>query len=188
MLGESVSIRVFTTDWSQSIEHWPELLARYAGEPDLRFLEIGCYEGRTTLWLLEHVLTAPDATITVVDPFPMDGQRDRFNRNVMPYLEAGKVRVWPYRSGDILDKLAHDTFDFAYIDGDHTAQAVLADAVLAWPLLKPGALMVFDDYWWPEKRALESPGIAVDSFAACYALGIARAEPCGVDQYLIVKA
>lgn len=185
-----MSVRVFTTDWSASIEHWPAMFDEHGltGRPGLRFLEVGCFEGRTTLWLLEHVLTAPDATVTVVDPFPMDGQRDRFNRNVMPYLEAGKVRIWPYRSGDILAALGNDAFDFVYIDGDHSARQVLEDAVLAWRLLKPGGLMVFDDYWWPEKSALESPGIAVDAFYTCYWGEIAKRERCGTDQYVIVKA
>ncbi len=38
------------------------------------------------------------------------------------------------------------TFDLVYIDGEHHAASVLEDAVLAFPLLKVGGAMVFDDF------------------------------------------
>lgn len=43
-------------------------------------------------------------------------------------------------------------FDLVYIDGSHMRVDVLVDAVLAWPLLQPGGLMVFDDYEWDRYR------------------------------------
>lgn len=64
--------------------------------------------------------------------------------------------------------MAGEWFDLIYIDGSHEAADVLADAVLAWPLLKPGGLLGFDDYGWrvfpePERR----PAPAVDAFLTC---------------------
>ena len=39
------------------------------------------------------------------------------------------------------------------------------DAVLAWPLLKPGGLVCFDDYgWWVDPAPEKSPKLAVDAF------------------------
>jgi len=56
-------------------------------------------------------------------------------------------------------------FDFVYIDGSHIAKDVLTDACLAWPLLKPNGIMVFDDYAWGQPRdALHRPKIAIDAF------------------------
>lgn len=180
----------FTTDWSDSIAHWPKLFAELClvGRPGLRFLEVGCFEGRTTLWLLDHVLTGPGSSVVVIDPFGHDGQLERFTRNLGGNVGAGRATVRQGESGMVLREHTLGSFDFVYIDGDHSAQAVLADAVLAWPLLRPGAAVVFDDYWWPEKGPLDSPGIAVDAFAACYAREIARAGRCGRDQFLVVKA
>ena len=37
-------------------------------------------------------------------------------------------------------------YDFIYIDGDHTAFAVLEDMVLSWKLLKIGGMLLVDDY------------------------------------------
>ena len=50
-------------------------------------------------------------------------------------------------------------FDFIYIDGSHIAKDVLTDACMAWPLLMPKGLMVFDDYMW--EIWVEVGGIAV---------------------------
>ena len=58
------------------------------------------------------------------------------------------------------------SFDFIYIDGSHTAKNVLTDACMAWPLLKRGGFMVFDDYLWRPLgfTTVQRPKIAIDSF------------------------
>jgi hypothetical protein len=54
-----------------------------------------------------------------------------------------------------------------YVDGSHEAADVLADAVLAWPLLAPGGLLGFDDYKWQKFPEPERcPGVAIDGFLA----------------------
>ena len=62
-------------------------------------------------------------------------------------------------------------FDFIYIDGSHIAKDVLTDACMAWPLLKPKGLMVFDDYLWtPNARdILHRPKLAIDAFVNIFA-------------------
>jgi hypothetical protein len=37
-------------------------------------------------------------------------------------------------------------FDLIYIDGDHSAQGVLRDLVLSWPLLLKSGVMICEDY------------------------------------------
>lgn len=39
-----------------------------------------------------------------------------------------------------------ETFDWIYVDGRHDYDGVLIDWHYAWPLLKKGGVMVFDDY------------------------------------------
>ena len=39
-----------------------------------------------------------------------------------------------------------NNFDLIYIDASHYAPDVLSDAVLAFKLLKPGGILIFDDY------------------------------------------
>jgi hypothetical protein len=45
---------------------------------------------------------------------------------------------------------------------------VLADAVLSWPLLKNGGIMLFDDYLWQQDpRPEHCPRLGIDSFLRC---------------------
>ena len=58
-----------------------------------------------------------------------------------------------------------EIYDFIYIDGDHTAQAVFIDASLAWKALKPGGIMAFDDYLWELDAPINMrPQAAIDLF------------------------
>ena len=116
----------------------------------------------------------------------------------MPHVEGDRLlttflnNIDSYRAncgimrGDsklVLPKLEHGTYDVIYIDGSHTAPNVLADSVLAWPLLKVGGILIWDDYLWElplevyptpltdqqkEKAALLRPKMAIDAFLACY--------------------
>ena len=41
----------FTTDWfSNNIPNWDIVLQDHKHQPNLNFLEVGCWEGRTTNW------------------------------------------------------------------------------------------------------------------------------------------
>ena len=34
----------------------------------------------------------------------------------------------------------------SYVDGDHTSEGAFLDGLLSWNLLRPGGVMIFDDY------------------------------------------
>ena len=58
----------FQADWfSPTIDEWTETLAEYKAKPNVSFLEIGSFEGRSAIWLLENILTDPTAHLTCVD-------------------------------------------------------------------------------------------------------------------------
>ncbi len=143
----------FTQDWfSVNIPNWNLWLARFRGKR-CRFMEIGCFEGRSTVWMLEKILTHPEAQIVCIDPFIIDtdasidtaGAERRFRANTKPWED--KVTLMVRRSEDVLPKF-RSTFDFIYIDGSHLSSDVYLDGILSWPLLNPGGLMVFDDYFF----------------------------------------
>jgi predicted O-methyltransferase YrrM len=164
----------FTQDWfSYNLPVLERLLAPLAGRP-VRALEIGVFEGRSTVWLMEHILTHPDATLTWIDTFAggadhtgldLAGLEQRFRANTAQF--GAKVFGQIGKSQDVLRGMAGEQFDLVYIDGSHEAADVLTDAVLAWPLLRPGGLIGFDDYGWngfPEPE--RCPALAVDAFLA----------------------
>src|SRR5262249_43558528 len=61
--------------------------------------------------------------------------------------------------------IAERKFDIAFIDGSHRSADVYSDAVLTWPMMVHGGLVIFDDYRWTYKPGtLEHPKIGIDSF------------------------
>ena len=63
-----------------------------------------------------------------------------------------------------------EVFDLVYIDGDHTRDAVLVDSLLAWHALRPGGILVWDDYeWGPELPLDQRPKQAIDVFLSLHA-------------------
>lgn len=164
----------FSRDWfSAGAASWAELLKPLAGA-ECHALEIGVFEGMSTVWLLENVLTHPGSTLTYVDTFAggpdhagwdLGGLEARFLANTAAY--RAKLVGHKGTSGDVLPGLPRGRYDFVSVDGSHDAADVLADAVLAWPLLKPGGLVCFDDYgWWIDPAPEKSPKLAVDAFLA----------------------
>jgi hypothetical protein len=56
-------------------------------------------------------------------------------------------------------------FDLVYVDGSHRSDAVLADAVMAFGLLKSDGYMIFDDYLWTQSPdVLDHPKMSIDAF------------------------
>ena len=168
----------FHRDWGGVVrKEWPVMFADlgWVGKPGMEFLEIGCFEGRTTLWLLENVLTDPSSRITVIDTFEGSPEfvsldippdfKDRFLGNVAAHRD--RVKVQEAKSQEILPTLT-DEFDFVFIDGSHKADDVWQDAILVWPLLKSGGVLVFDDYLWGDGSS-DTPRPAVDRFLVEYA-------------------
>jgi predicted O-methyltransferase YrrM len=174
----------FTTDWfSHNIPNWNYILEPFKNKPNLNFLEIGCWEGRATCWLLENILTDKSSKITVVDTFggsPEEtGMKElnlteiltRFKHNTSIYQD--RITINQGYSSTILKQLpSKPQFDFAYIDASHTAYGTLEDAVLTHPLIKPGGIIIFDDYLWKDPNRTsptDSPELGIDCFYNTYA-------------------
>jgi predicted O-methyltransferase YrrM len=164
----------FSRDWfDRHAPTWAELLGPLAGR-ECHALEVGVYEGRSTAWLLANVLTHPAATLTYVDTFAGGAEsagadlthlEARFLANTAAHRQ--KLVARKGRSDEMLRDLPRGRYDFVSIDGSHEAADVLADAVLCWPLLKPGGLVCFDDYeWWIDAAPERSPKLAIDAFLA----------------------
>lgn len=171
----------FTVDWfSHHTPVWQKLLSHLAGKEGLRCLEIGSFEGRSTLWLLENVLTAPSAHLYCIDTFEGgEDQKDlglnlitlqqRFTSNVLPHLSKLTVLKELSQHALPLLQIQNKKFDFIYIDGSHLAPDVLVDSIGAWQCCKSGGLVLWDDYLWsldPDER--RRPKLAIDSFISVF--------------------
>lgn len=144
-------------------------------------LEIGSYEGQSSVWIIENMLTKI-GTLICVDTWEggedhqgidFKAVEDRFEANIKK-AKQGDQKIYKVKGKSVSGLATCITgqyaFDFIYIDGSHIAKDVLTDACMAWPMLKKGGLMVFDDYMWGDTRdILHRPKLAIDAFVNIFA-------------------
>jgi predicted O-methyltransferase YrrM len=185
-VSEIISKGEFDHDWfTVHIPVWNRLLEPLEGRA-ARVLELGSFEGLSTCYLLWRL---PDAHVTCVDIFDwfeIDDLEGRFDRNVA-LVDASRVQRLTGRTRDVLPRLVEEdaTFDFIYVDASHMALDVLVDAALAWKLLRPEGLIVFDDYGLDYDDPMLSPTRAIDAFHTVVASEATRVEAGG--QYALRK-
>lgn len=154
-------------------ELWLEYLSPLRDKPDVRFLEVGSFEGGSAIWFLKNILTHPTATITCIDPFLRAGSEARFDHNVRVAGCGSRLIKIKGRSESVLAALEQASYDAIYIDGNHDALNVLMDAVAGWSLLKQGGIMIFDDYpWRRELPPTKRPQMAIDLFLDVLTAGL----------------
>jgi predicted O-methyltransferase YrrM len=108
------------------------------------FLEIGSYEGRSAVWMLQNILTHPHSTLTCID--------NNANNSIMKLYKnmeyfPNKVRIIQNTSTLALPSLIGQyLFEFIYIDGQHEGYVPLYDMVLAHELLHVNGIVAIDDY------------------------------------------
>lgn len=184
----------FTTDWfSGNIANW-----RYFYDiiRPSRILEIGSWEGRSTIFSIEQMNAYhQQGFITCIDTW--EGGIEN-NKADMPSVEsrffanmAESARRYPsvhvdIRKGTSLQKMAEliaeanvGTYDIAYVDGSHQAPDVLGDLVLAHQLVRVGGMIICDDYLNTSRTGnpLMDTKIAIDAFTNIFynKVGVMRA-------------
>ena len=191
----------FTKDWfNWAPAVWEQLIPHLPGEAGSRkFLEVGSFEGRSTVWIMENMMVDGDYMLCI-DTWEggeehgeedMDAVFNRFRANVQAAREKTGIRSVGHSRETSTKGLAEEliewagTYDFIYIDGSHIAKDVLTDACMAWPLLTPKGMMVFDDYMWGNPRdILHRPKPAIDAFCNIFA---EEAEIVHVGYQLVVR-
>jgi predicted O-methyltransferase YrrM len=159
-----------------NIVHWCVTFSRIFNRADpVHILEIGSWEGRSTLFLLTYFT---QGQLTAVDTWTGGEEhqyynatpelRDieaRFDENLAPCparltkRKGSSLHVLP----QLLDE--QQKFDVVYVDGSHFADDVLTDGITAWRLLKQGGVLIFDDLLWGFYRpARANPAWAIKLF------------------------
>jgi predicted O-methyltransferase YrrM len=159
----------FTTDWfSFRTQHWQELVLPALRKSEApRYLEIGSYEGRSVCWVAENLREVPKAELHCVDIWGNPKVEARFDANI-----ADEPTIFKHKKPSmhwLAEALGRgERFDVIYVDGDHQAKSALLDAAMAWPLLRKGGVMVFDDYPWRHPEGAPSwkipPKPGIDAF------------------------
>ncbi len=163
------------------------ILSRLGANP--RGVEVGVYRGA----LSRRLLVRRDLHLTMVDtwgtsPAYRDGGMDLFawhdETEWHNIREAADVHTrWAEERRTIAqadslaaaDTVAAESLDFAFLDADHSYEAVAAD-LLAWlPKVRPGGLLCGHDYRAPDYPSW-GVGKAVDEFAGNRSLTVELGE------------
>ena len=158
-------------------------------------LEIGVHEGRSSCWLLERILTHPDARAVDGRPVRFSGGdsesdrekhtfgpnrpanlRQRFFENLAPH--ADQHRHFEMFSDEFFAQGLPAQFELALIDGGHAGLQACRDLLHAWQRLKVGGRLVFDDYGWHGDFgfASDGPRRAMDAFLCAAAPTTSRSS------------
>jgi len=139
------SIHTFTTPYELVVLH--KLASKCA--LDANVVEIGSYLGASTCYIAAG-LTGKNSNLYCVDTWQNetmpDGIRDtstEFSKNLSP--STAKIIKIQKKSSDVVPEDLPGAIDFAFIDGDHSYEAVKSDLLLLEPLMKDESVIAFHD-------------------------------------------
>ncbi len=135
-----------------------------------RVLEVGSYEGQSALFWHRFF----GANVDCIDNWENALQPPtEFGRRMAMEAEA---RFDANTAGMPIRKIKqHSTmglsllsggYDLVYVDGDHHRDQVMIDSCLAWRLLRPGGIIIWDDYsdYEPDTPDNRRPQRAIELF------------------------
>lgn len=163
---------IFESDWfSHNI---PSLNSIFDSLKPQRILEIGSFEGRSTLFFMQkaseyhdyveiHCVDSWEGGLEHQGVWDMNNVEYRFEHNMRlatsHYPNTSITKYKSYSHPKMMEMLVQGKngyFDFIYIDGSHEAPDVLLDALLAHRLVRVGGVIAFDDYLWSPKPWAEA--------------------------------
>lgn len=130
-------------------EYFSKHLAQFKDKP-VDFLQIGVFTGNASIWMLENVLTHPDATLTDVDTWLGSVEHGGMDFRAIEKLYDSRVdgrTIKLKTDSDSFFQSNDRMFDFIYIDGDHSYEQVKKDGENALAVLKPDGIIAFDDHF-----------------------------------------
>lgn len=119
-------------------------------------LEIGCFEGLSSVFWADNILDHEDSTLTCVDPyltinsndhkqFLYNNEEANFDHNVKVCKNSHKVTVRKVTSDEFF-KTNTCKFNFIYIDGCHECPFITKDMENSFASLENDGIMWMDDY------------------------------------------
>ena len=159
---------IFTGDYfSNNIKQWEkiqsDLNATFGN--NLRCLEVGAWEGRSALYLLDNFVG--NSSLTVIDYFILPNIHTTYLHNINLHPKKQQVNTIVGSSLKELPKLmGQELFDFIYIDAGKTSADNLANLIISERLLKVNGIMVVDDFGWTKEGTenKHTPNLGISAF------------------------
>ena len=119
-------------------------------------LEIGSFEGLSSVFFADNFLDAKNSSLTCVDPFLnitnndhsnflQNNEEKNFDYNISKCKNSDKVIVYKITS-DKFFETNKKTYNFIYIDGCHMPDYIKRDMENSFNVLEKNGIMWMDDY------------------------------------------
>jgi len=168
-------------DWFQKVKReFSRVVLPFAGKPIL-YVEVGVWAGNSAEWMLQNVLTHKDAEAIGIDPYlaghtynqaHADATHDEMRRRLSAFISAGKLSILRDKSQNALRDLNNSVeppgIDILYLDGCHDAHSIVLDFSYAWPMLKTGSIVIFDDYGIGKRKGQYHVPAAVEAIKLAF--------------------
>jgi predicted O-methyltransferase YrrM len=181
-------------NWSEHFFNSWKIFFSNGGKHDYKYtdkiknvLEVGCYEGCTSMWLCDNVLKS-GTTFDMIDTFEgsvepgmNDTQKRLLDSNFIEHNLRHNIshhsdinfRIYKGYSQSILPKLYElgNKYDLIYVDASHQSDDTFVDGYYCHKMLNSDGLIIFDDYGWTFPKAkfkYEIPKFGIDFFFEMY--------------------
>ena len=146
----------YTQSWFLRSEICKKIVSYIDGNKKNTMLEIGSYEGLSSVFFADHLLHHNESSLTCVDPFLristndhkdllQNRQEENFDYNISICKNSNKINVCKITSDDFFTK-NKKIYNFIYIDGCHEPDFILRDMENSFQCLEKNGIMWMDDY------------------------------------------
>jgi predicted O-methyltransferase YrrM len=156
----------YTQKWFLGSEIRRKLHTLLSKTAENTMLEIGSFEGLSSVFFADNFLDHPDSTLTCVDPFMKiaandheiylkNGAEANFDYNISVCKHPQKITVHKQLSDDFFAS-NNKTYNFIYVDGCHEPEVIARDMENALASLTVGGIMWMDDYLGGDGKKIKS--------------------------------
>ena len=146
----------YSQRWFLDSEIYKRLFNFFDKSKKYKILEIGCFEGLSSVFFADNLLNNPNSTLTCVDPFLTINNNDHkqffqnneetnFDFNISICKNSDRITIHKITS-DIFFKNNNQTYNFIYIDGCHAPDFIKRDMENSFNFLEKNGIMWMDDY------------------------------------------
>lgn len=150
----------FTKNWFNQSEIKHLLLNFLNPYQQNNILEIGCFEGMSSVFFADNFLIHNNSSLICVDPFlnienndhkeymTNSNTEDYFDYNISICKNKDKIKIYKITSDDFFLNNSSSSlkFNFIYIDGCHLPDFISKDMENSFNVLNKDGIMWMDDY------------------------------------------
>ena len=140
-----------------------------------KILEIGCFEGLSSVFFDDNFLDNSNSSLTCVDPFLtinnndhkqflQNNEENNFDFNISICKKSDRIRINKITS-DAFFECNNQTYNFIYIDGCHEPDFIKRDMENSFYILEKNGIMWMDDYCGGDGIQIKN---AMDAFLGKY--------------------